>query len=148
MGAQMGAEKTLKLKVVVDTNCAVSALVFESSGAAWLRSAWRKQALVPVVSKETVTELLRVLANPKFKLTKAEREAILADYLPYAEVFAFSGRRPAVPDCRDAYDKIFLQLLIASSANWLITGNVHLLSIKVKGREVMSLAAAKQVLGL
>lgn len=144
----MGAKAPLKLKVVVDTNCVVSALVFESSGAAWLRSAWRQQALAPVVSKETVTELLRVLTYPKFKLTDTEQEAILADYLPYAEVFSFTGRRPAVPDCRDADDKVFLQLLVASSANWLITGDEHLLGIKIKNHQIMSLADAKLALGL
>jgi hypothetical protein len=55
------------LRAVFDTNVVVSALVF-GGRLRWLRAAWAAQAVTPVVCRETVTELLRVLAYPKFHL--------------------------------------------------------------------------------
>ena len=54
-------------RVVLDTSVVVSALVFEAGRLAWLRSAWRRERIKPLVSKSTVTELLRVLAYPKIQ---------------------------------------------------------------------------------
>lgn len=143
----MGAQKPLA-KVVIDTNCVVSALVFESAGAAWLRAAWRQKRIVPVVSKETVEELLRVLAYPKFRLAPAEQEAILSDYLPYADIYTFSRRLPNVPACRDPHDEKFLKLLVASPAECMITGDGDLHTTGIKGKAIWTLAAAKKMLWL
>ena len=89
-------------RVVVDTNVVVSALVFRAGRVSWLRSAWSSGAVIPVVSESTVTELLRVLAYPKFVLTEADIDELLAEYLPYAEVWATetppSGIRVSDPD--------------------------------------------------
>lgn len=66
------------MRAVFDTNVVVSALVF-GRRLAWLRQAWAAGALVPVVCRPTVDELLRVLAYPKFRLAPAERQALLED---------------------------------------------------------------------
>ena len=66
----------------------VSALVFEAGRLAWLRSAWRQERIRPLVSKPTVTELLRVLAYPKFGLSPAEQGILQADFLPFCEPVA------------------------------------------------------------
>ena len=55
-------------RVVLDTNCIVSSLVFSSPGLEWLRLSWQDSEIVPLVNKATVNELLRVLDYPKFKL--------------------------------------------------------------------------------
>jgi uncharacterized protein len=49
------------LRVVIDTNLVLSALVFGGSTAK-LRWAWQNDRLTPLASKATITELLRVLA--------------------------------------------------------------------------------------
>ena len=66
-------------RVVVDTNVVVSALVFRAGRVSWLRSAWSSGAVIPVVSESTVTELLRVLAYPKFGLSEDDIDELLAD---------------------------------------------------------------------
>ena len=43
---------------------------------------WQHGRCIPLVSQATAAELIRVLAYPKFKLSAAEREELLADYLP------------------------------------------------------------------
>lgn len=52
-------------RVVLDTNCVVSALLFSRGRLAWLRRAWQSGRVVPLVSRGTATKLIRVLAYPK-----------------------------------------------------------------------------------
>jgi len=70
-------------RVVIDTNLVLSTLVFANGRLAALRRAWQVRQCVPLVSKITTTELIRVLAYPKFKLDEAARQELLADYLPW-----------------------------------------------------------------
>jgi len=115
--------------VVIDTNIIVSALIFGGS-VARLRSAWQDNLFVPLVSKVTITELLRVLAYPKFRLTLAEQEDLLADYILFCETVVLPEVLPAVPTCRDPFDVPFLMLAIAGRADYLVTGDRDLLSLK------------------
>ena len=64
------------MRAVFDTNIVVSTLIF-GRRLAWLRHAWTAGAVTPIVCHETVAELLRVLAYPKFRLDTADREALL-----------------------------------------------------------------------
>ena len=95
----------------------------------WLRTAWQKNAIQPLVSRDTASELLRVLAYPKFSLDAAEREELLADFLPWCETVRIPEPPPVVPDCRDPYDRPFLQLAIEGRADALVTGDKDLLAL-------------------
>ncbi len=57
-------------RLVFDTNIVISALIFKSEGANLLRALWAKGSLIPLISKETTKELIRVLTYPKFKMTE------------------------------------------------------------------------------
>jgi uncharacterized protein len=113
---------------VIDTNLVLSALVF-GGDLAKLRLAWQGERLTPLVSRATVTELIRVLAYPKFKLTKSEQEHLLADYLPFCDTVLIPDRLPAIPDCRDPFDVPFLVLALVGRADYLVTGDRDLLSL-------------------
>jgi putative PIN family toxin of toxin-antitoxin system len=111
------------MRGVFDTNVVISALVFGRS-LFWLRRAWASGTVVPIVCRQTVAELLRVLAYPKFRLDAAEREMLLADYLPFAEIVSLPDSLPELPAaCRDRNDAVFLHLAIASRAELLISGD-------------------------
>ena len=114
-------------RVVLDTSVVVSALVFTGGPTARLRQAWQQGACLPLVSTATVQELMRVLAYPKFGLDPAEREELLADYLPHTEAGHVPSPPPAVPACRDPHDLPFLHLAQAGAASALITGDKDLL---------------------
>ncbi len=118
-----------RLRVVCDTNVVVSALLFSRGRLAWLRAAWSEGAIVPLVCRATVTELLRVLAYPKFALDDAERDELLGDFLPFAEIVDLH-ETPDVPDCRDPHDRIFLQLAFSARADLLVSGDDDLLELK------------------
>jgi predicted nucleic acid-binding protein len=89
------------LRVVHDTNVAVSALLFRAGKLAWLRDAWAAGAVVPVVCGSTIAELERVLFYPKFDLDADDVTALLAAYLEHAETRPNPGASVRVPRCRD-----------------------------------------------
>lgn len=55
-------------RVVLDSNVVLSALLFSRGRLAWIRAAWQGGRFVPLASKPTVEELIRVLGYPKFRL--------------------------------------------------------------------------------
>ena len=116
------------LRTVFDTNVLVSALLFSAAGMSWMRRMWRSRAILPLASRETASELIRVLGYPRFSLTRREQEDLLADYLPYCESVAVD-EPPPLPDCRDPRDGPFLALALAGKADALVTGDADLLEL-------------------
>lgn len=117
------------IRVVIDTNLVLSALVFAQGRLMPLRQAWQARRIQPLVSRVTAAELLRVLAYPKFGLSLDEQQELLADYLPYCKTVRIPEPPPATPPCRDAFDVHFLQLAVAGKARALLTGDRDLLSL-------------------
>ncbi|MBB1075153.1 putative toxin-antitoxin system toxin component, PIN family [Rhodoferax sp. 4810] len=120
---------TSPIRVVLDTNVVLSALVFGGGQAGQLRLAWQHGAFVPLVSTATAQELVRVLAYPKFRLSKFDQDELLADYLPYAQTVRVPQPPPTVPDCRDPQDVPFLHLAVVGQAQWLVSGDKDLLAL-------------------
>ena len=113
-------------RLVLDTNVLVSALVFHSGRLSWLRGAWASGRIRPLAGRETTAELIRVLGYPKFRLSDAARQDILEDYLPFCETVTVPDPPPAVPECRDPFDRPFLELALAAHADALVTGDADL----------------------
>ncbi len=116
-------------RVVIDTNLIVSALIFGGQ-VARLRLLWQQAQCVPLVSRETTLELIRVLAYPKFRLTPEEQEELLSDYLLFGETVTLPEVLPQTPACRDPDDVPFLVLALVGRADYLITGDQDLLSLQ------------------
>ena len=117
------------VRVVLDTNVVLSALVFRAGAAGQVRQAWQRGLVLPLASTATVQELVRVLAYAKFRLSKAEQDELLADYLPYAETVRIPQPPPTVPDCRDVLDLPFMHLAMEGKAQVLVSGDRDLLAI-------------------
>lgn len=132
----MGKKKeiTRPRRVVIDTNVAVSALVFRAGRLAWLREAWSDARVVPLVSADTLAELVRVLGYPKLGLTAEEAKTVLAHYMEHAEAVSEVGASVVVPQCRDEDDRMFLRLAYCAHADALVTGDDDLLVIAGKSR--------------
>ena len=119
-------------RVVLDTNVVLSALVFGGGVAGRLRGLWQQGAFVPLASTATAHELVRVLAYPKFGLSAADQDELLADYLPYTTTVRIPQPPPRVPLCRDPLDAPFLHLAVAGKAQMLVSGDKDLLSLAVE----------------
>jgi uncharacterized protein len=117
------------LRIVIDTNILVSALIFNGGKLGVFRQLWQDNQFQPLVSRSTATELIQVLAYPKFKLTAADQENLLADYLPFCETVTMPTELPEILTCRDPYDEQFLHLAIFGRADYLVTGDQDLLSL-------------------
>jgi putative PIN family toxin of toxin-antitoxin system len=117
------------VRVVLDTNVVLSALVFRAGAAGQVRQAWQRGQLLPLASTATVQELVRVFSYPKFRLSSAEQDELLADYLPYAETVRIPQPPPTVPDCRDVLDLPFMHLAVSGKAQVLVSGDQDLLAI-------------------
>lgn len=102
--------------------------LFPASRLTRIRNAWRSGAIVPLASRETTTELIRVLCYSSFRLTPHEREDLLADYLPHCESVVVSTP-PPVPDWRDPFDRPFLELAKGAKADAVVTGDKDLLAL-------------------
>ena len=116
-------------RLVLDTNVLLAALLFPDGAVSWLRMAWHAGHIRPLASHDTVSELLRVLAYPKFGLTAEQHRDLLDDYLPCCETVVVPDPPPAVPACRDPFDRPFLELARAARADALVTGDADLLEL-------------------
>jgi putative PIN family toxin of toxin-antitoxin system len=114
-------------RVVFDTNVVLSALLFPRGHLAWLRTHWREDGAVPLVSQTTVLELMRVLNYSKFRLTEQYRMEALALYLPYCESLIPEDKCPVL--CRDTKDQTLLDLAQSGKADVLVTGDEDLLAL-------------------
>lgn len=116
-------------RVVIDTNLVLSALVFAQGRLTLLRQAWQSQQIQPLMSKVTAAELIRVLNYPKFKLSAADQQELLADYLPYG----LTMNPPSPPFYKGgntfSYAQVFMQLAVAGQADALVTGDQDLLCL-------------------
>ena len=137
------------VRPVLDTNVLVSALLFHSGTLLWLGGAWRSGHIRPLASRQTTAELIRVLAYPKFALSAGERRELLDDYLPFCETVAVPETPPSVPECRDPFDRPFLELALAGRADALVTGDTDILALaKEFSVPILSPAAFRERLSM
>jgi putative PIN family toxin of toxin-antitoxin system len=117
-------------RVVFDTSVVASVLVFQRGQLAWLRAHWWSGRCIPLASRDTVAELVRILDYRKFRLTAERRDELLADYLPYCEIVDVTKKCSVV--CRDAKDQPFLDLAHSGKADALVSGDRDLLTLAGK----------------
>ena len=122
------------IKVVVDTNVMVSALLWEGKPHKLINLAEEKQ-IIPYATIETLTELEEVLQRKKFK----ERIGLLATsvdqlmFLVKTLVEIIDIEEVVFCVEADADDDIFLSCALNSKAKYVISGDAHLLDLKHLG---------------
>jgi putative PIN family toxin of toxin-antitoxin system len=124
----MGKRKKEGLKVVLDTNVLISALLFtgETSRVVRLR---QDRKIIPVISRETFEELRTVLQYAKFRLSRQEiLDIIEIEILPYFEVI--DDVRKIQNVCRDPGDDKFIACGISAGVDYLVTGAPDLADMK------------------
>jgi len=120
------------IRVVIDTNVLVSALLFGGKPGK-LVSLWKKGKIQPCLSREMVDEHLRVLSYPKFELSENEIEYLIYhEILPYFEMIAVKERPEIVH--ADRSDDKFLHYAAAARVASIISGDHHLLALKAHAR--------------
>ncbi len=124
-------QKVEPLRVVLDTNVLVSALLF-GGRVGILCTMWKVGRIIPLVSKETFAEFRKVLSYPKFKLSQREIRALRnEDILPFVEPVEIT--EPCSGICRDPHDDMFLEVAACGGAGYLVTGDQDLLELQSHG---------------
>lgn len=132
-------KKLIPIRVVLDTNVLVSALLF-GGRPGMLRDLWKSGRIIPLVTKETFAEFRKVLSYPKFKLTQREIRSILnEEILPFVEPVEIIELVSGI--CRDPHDDMFLAVAASGDAQFLVTGDKDLLVLKqYRQTEIVTLA--------
>jgi putative PIN family toxin of toxin-antitoxin system len=118
----------VSVKVVGDTNVLVSALLFGGKPGK-LIPLWQRGAINSLASKEIIDEYLRVLTYPKFKLAEEDINFLLyEEILPYFEVIDVEPGSRIIK--KDPEDDKFIRCALAGKAEWIISGDRHLLALK------------------
>ena len=124
----MGKKPKKIIRVVLDTNVLISALLFKGE-LSRIVGLWQKGKIVPVISKETFGELRTVLEYPKFSLSRAEIESLIEhEILPFFEVVNIS--RHGKGACRDPEDDKFISCALSANADYIVTGDKDLSDLR------------------
>lgn len=127
------------MKVVIDTNVLVSALLFGGTPGR-LPGLWRCRRITPLVSQEIMAEYLKVLSYPKFRLTEEEtRYIVMQEILPWFETVVAPAGPPFVT--ADPADDKFIWCAMAGDAEYIISGDDHLLACADSPVSVLTPAA-------
>ncbi|MBM4387283.1 MAG: putative toxin-antitoxin system toxin component, PIN family [Deltaproteobacteria bacterium] len=126
----MGKKKET-VKIVLDTNILLSALLFKGE-LPKIVDLWKSGKIVPVISKETFEEFRVALEYPKFSLTKEEVKAIIHDdVLPYFEVIEASDIVKGA--CKGPDDDKFLSCALSTSVGIIVSGDKQFRALKKYG---------------
>ena len=116
------------MRIVLDTNVLVSGLAYPTSIPGLIVSNWRRRGLQVVLSHYILDEMVRVLPLlPKFSLNHDELRDLADSFMFLADIVEPAGMND--PLLRDAADQPILATLIASRADYLVTGDKDLLAL-------------------
>lgn len=109
------------MRVVLDTNIMVSALLSPFSPAARIMTHWKKGTFVVVTSSEQITEVREVSRYPKLAaIVPKHKFGEMINRLWAAEVI---DDLPFVDEVLDPEDTFLITLTVGGEANWLVTGD-------------------------
>ena len=114
-------------RVICDTSALLSSMtpVPNRGSIIWH---WMESGLVQVVvSDYLVRELIEKLAEPRFRLTEAQQDSIIREYLHHA--LPFNRVPPSGVYCRDPKDIPVLDLAIWQDVDAIITTDPDLLEL-------------------
>ena len=121
-------EKEGLMRVVIDTNAFISSLLFKGPTNK-LVNLWQKKKFVFLISKQIFEEYIRVLNYPKFHLSEEEiKEIIKEELLPFVQVVIVKKFVSVIKV--DARDNIFLSTALSGKAEFIVSGDKHLLKLK------------------
>ncbi|MCB1192274.1 MAG: putative toxin-antitoxin system toxin component, PIN family [Leptospiraceae bacterium] len=119
--------KKRKNRIILDTNLWISFLI--SKRLKKLDTLLYEDNLTLVFSQESLEEFIEVAKRPKFKkyLLATDLEKVIHLFNVYGELVEVVS---TIELCRDTKDNFLLSLAIDSKADFLITGDKDLLTIK------------------
>jgi len=116
------------VRIVIDTNVLISA-TFWTGNPKQLLNRVRKKEFVLLTSQILLNELKEILIRPDkpFKLSEEEAEHVVNRIRSLAEIVRTHS---FVKICRDEQDNRVLECAVDGGADWIISGDAHLLELQ------------------
>ena len=134
------------IRVVIDTNVLVSAMISSAGNEALLILAINQGLVTPYFSPEILVEYSEVLLRPRFSFPGNEVDALLDLFRRRGKLLNPQSTARISPDPDD--DK-FIACALAGKADFLVTGNKrHFPETKPSGAKVVNAAELLEVITL
>lgn len=138
-------------RVVIDTNVLVSGIIQKSGFPHAVVKSWENGNIICITSLPMIEEVTRVLNYPKIKnnygLNADDISQTTLNLLKYSIVI---DNPPAVDVVKeDSQDNKVLSTAIEGKANYIVSGDSHLLNLKgYKGIEIITPKRFCEIIGL
>jgi uncharacterized protein len=132
------------IRVVLDTNVLVSAIISDGKSRELLRRGIANQFFI-ITSDLILKELVSVLNRPKFKTSEDEINRIIRAFIESAEIVSIKSEFEAVK--KDPKDNIIIETAYDGNADLIVSGDSHLLTLKsFRGIKIMTVENTLQLL--
>ena len=133
--------------IILDTNILLSALLSPLGAPAKLLEAWKRKKFMLATSEALIAELRDVTTRPFFRARL--RAGVFELLMVGLQDFSFyCGNPPSGPVASDPKDSYLLATAQASQAEFLVTGDRELLSLKWhKSTQIVTPAEMIELLG-
>ena len=132
-----------KTKVLLDTNILISALGWSGKPKVIFEKCLQEE-LELVASPNQIEELKRVMDYPKFNFTEEQKAMFVSIIMEIATMVEITGKVKVIVD--DPDDNAILETAIVGDANYLISGDPHLLKLKEFAK--VKIVTASEFLGV
>jgi putative PIN family toxin of toxin-antitoxin system len=136
------------IRAVLDTNQLVSVAIRPGGIADQIRRAWQERRFILLTSPPLLAEFRRVLTYPKLRslvrLSPDEEEALLRLLVEEAEITAGTLQVQVIE--ADPADDAVLACAIEGHADYIVSGDAHLLSLHEHAG--MPIITAREFLGI
>ena len=132
------------MRIVLDTNILISALVSDKGASAHILARCQAGELELLVSPDSLAELRRVLTYPRIRKRVKYSDEQIERFVAFLAQFAIVLTPPTAIRvvAADADDDKFVELALAGEAQYLVSGDDHLLSIgQYQGIRILKPAA-------
>ena len=119
----------LTVRLVLDTNTVLALWHYQDPALNALRSAVNTPHVVLLAREDALSELVRVLNYPQFKLTEQAQSALFTHYAERVQLCPPNLNGVRLPLCRDPDDQKFLEIARDGAAHALLTRDKLLLKL-------------------
>jgi uncharacterized protein len=115
------------MQIVQDTNTIISGYLFGGNEYKLLEAIHEKK-VTAYTSQEILKEIERVLKYQKLKISAEDQKKILKDFISKTKIVGNTQKIDVVKE--DPADNKFIECAIEAKANYIVSGDKHLLNIK------------------
>jgi uncharacterized protein len=115
------------MRVILDTNIFISAMLGGNVGE--IIDLWKTRSFTLIISDSILKEYLEVIQRPKFNIPQKDISAITNYLLKYAEFVVPKEKLSVIK--ADPSDNKFLEAGLEGKVDYIVSGDEHLLSIRL-----------------